>query len=313
MKKAKAATAPAPKRPRKQAAPTNGDAGPAEVQGENFKTDSAFFSEYHILFLTHFPSFIDFVTFSSILSLGNGLMIDALLSADIALAPLVEDWVENYQTTTNDDVSERAAVHELILFVIRACGLAADVTEDEAMDVDGVLEAVDTIQEESVRVSYFTPYAVIADEQVAAAAYPLISKTKALKPFKTNLDLFISLLIKTMAISDTLYEEAETTTHTLPLISILLTWLNTMSSSPLRPIRHTSTYIALKIVTELCVQAGDISKELNLKQRQKDMEAKKGGVGPAFQKKMKEAEAKVKEVHGKKVRLEEIMKDSFDT
>jgi cohesin complex subunit SA-1/2 len=80
-------------------------------------------------------------------------MIDALLSADIALAPLVEDWVENYQTTTNDDVSERAAVHELILFVIRACGLAADVTEDEAMDVDGVPEAVDTIQEESVRVS----------------------------------------------------------------------------------------------------------------------------------------------------------------
>jgi hypothetical protein len=151
-KKAKAATAPAPKRARKQAAPTNGEAG-TEVQGENFKTDSPFFSEYHILFLPHFLSFLDFVTFSSILSLGTGLMIDALLSADIALAPLVEDWVENYQTTTNDDVSERAAVHELILFVIRACGLAADVTEDEAMDVDGVPEAVDTIQEESVRVS----------------------------------------------------------------------------------------------------------------------------------------------------------------
>jgi len=81
------------------------------------------------------------------------LMIDALLSADIALAPLVEDWVENYQTTANDEVSEKAAVHELILFVIRACGLAADVTEDEAMDVDGVPDAVETIQEESVRVS----------------------------------------------------------------------------------------------------------------------------------------------------------------
>jgi hypothetical protein len=153
-KKAKTATAPAPKRPRKQAAPTNGDAGPAEVQGENFKTDSPFFSEY-----LHFSSFL--ISFPSLTSLhshslcmwGTGLMIDALLSADIALAPLVEDWVENYQTTTNDDVSERAAVHELILFVVRACGLAADVTEDEAMDVDGVPEAVDTIQEESVRVS----------------------------------------------------------------------------------------------------------------------------------------------------------------
>jgi cohesin complex subunit SA-1/2 len=80
-------------------------------------------------------------------------ILDALLSADIALAPLVEDWVDNYQSTANDEVSEKAAVHELVLFVIRSCGLAADVTEDEAMDVDGVLDAVETIQDESVRVS----------------------------------------------------------------------------------------------------------------------------------------------------------------
>jgi cohesin complex subunit SA-1/2 len=146
-----------------------------------------------------------------------------------------------------------------------------------------------------------------------AASYPLISRAKNLKPFKTNLDLFLSLLIRTMAISDALFEEAETTRHTIPLISVLLTWLNTMSSSPLRPIRHTSTYMALKIVTELCSQAGDLSKELNLKQRQRDMEAKKSGVGPAYQKKMKDVEAKVKEVHDKKARLEEIMRDSFDT
>jgi cohesin complex subunit SA-1/2 len=42
----------------------------------------------------------------------------------------------------------------LILFVIRACGLPAEITEDEAMDVDGVLDAVETIQDESVRVSF---------------------------------------------------------------------------------------------------------------------------------------------------------------
>lgn len=134
-----------------------------------------------------------------------------------------------------------------------------------------------------------------------------------MKPFRNNVDLFTSLLVKTMAISNTLYDEAESTLHTLPLISILLTWLNTMSSSPLRPIRHTSTYIANKIVTELCTQASDVSKELSLKQRQKEMEAKKGGSGQAFQKRMKEAENKVKEVHEKKKRLEELMKENFDT
>lgn len=116
-----------------------------------------------------------------------------------------------------------------------------------------------------------------------------------------------------MAISDILYQDSHTTTHTIPLISVLNTWLNTMITSPLRPIRHTATYIGIKIVTELCNQAGDVSKELSLKQRQKDMESKKGGSGQAYQKKLKDAENKVKEVHEKKTRLEELMKESFDT
>lgn len=149
--------------------------------------------------------------------------------------------------------------------------------------------------------------------KVSAAAYPLISRNKTLKPFKANLDQFVSLLIKTLAISNTLYEETETTSHTLPLISVLNTWLYTMHSSPLRPIRHTATYISLKVVSELCNQVSDVSKELSLKQRQKEMEAKKSGTGQAFQKRMKDAETKVKEVHEKKMRLEELMKESFDT
>ena len=116
-----------------------------------------------------------------------------------------------------------------------------------------------------------------------------------------------------MAISGVLYQQNDTTNHTIPLISIINTWLNTMMTSPLRPIRHTATYIGIKIVTELCNQAGDVSKELSLKQRQKDMEAKKGGTGQAYQKKLKDAENKVKEVHENKTRLEELMKESFDT
>lgn len=69
------------------------------------------------------------------------------------MAPLVEDWVANYQGTANDETSERDAVQELILFFVRASGLGADVTEDEAMDIDGVVDAVERIQDESVKVS----------------------------------------------------------------------------------------------------------------------------------------------------------------
>lgn len=79
-----------------------------------------------------------------------------MLSSDTALAPLVEGWVDNYQQTANDETSEKAAVHELVLFIVRACGLSADVDADEAMDVDGVLDVVERIQDESVKVSFAT-------------------------------------------------------------------------------------------------------------------------------------------------------------
>lgn len=78
---------------------------------------------------------------------------DALLSPDIALETVVDDWVENYQSSANDEPSERTAVHELVLCLIRCCGINADVDEDEAMDVDGVTDVIERIQDESIRVS----------------------------------------------------------------------------------------------------------------------------------------------------------------
>ena len=74
------------------------------------------------------------------------------MSPDIALLPLIEDWVETYQETANDEVSERTSVHELVLFLIRCCGLSADLDEDEAMDTDGVVDVLERIQDETVKV-----------------------------------------------------------------------------------------------------------------------------------------------------------------
>jgi cohesin complex subunit SA-1/2 len=76
-----------------------------------------------------------------------------LNSADIALLPVVEEWVETYQSTANDETSERAAMYELISCIIRCCGVSGDVEEDETLDVDGVADAVERIQDESLQVS----------------------------------------------------------------------------------------------------------------------------------------------------------------
>jgi cohesin complex subunit SA-1/2 len=75
---------------------------------------------------------------------------DALLSPDIALQPLVEEWVETYQETAGDEAAERTSVHELVLFFIRCAGLNSALDEDQAMDVDGIQDMVDDIQSESV-------------------------------------------------------------------------------------------------------------------------------------------------------------------
>lgn len=85
-----------------------------------------------------------------------------------------------------------------------------------------------------------------------------------------------------------------------------------MASSPLRPIRHTATFITLKINSALCDAAATASNELSIKQRQREAEAKKGGSGAAGKKRLKEAEDKVKEAHERKTRLEEYMTEIFD-
>lgn len=131
--------------------------------------------------------------------------------------------------------------------------------------------------------------------------------------FKANLTTIVSQLVATLYLTPHLFDNATTTKHSLPLMPLLLAWLLQMSVSPLRPIRHTGTFITLKMTTALCEAAATASNELSIKQRQKEAEVKKGGSGAAAKKRVKEAEAKVKEAHARKTVLEEYMQEVFDT
>lgn len=77
---------------------------------------------------------------------------DALLNPDIVLKSTVEDWVESYQGAAGDEALERDAVHQMVLFFVRCCGLSEDIDEDEAMDIDGIADVVERIEEESAKV-----------------------------------------------------------------------------------------------------------------------------------------------------------------
>lgn len=215
-----------------------------------------------------------------------------------------------YQSSAGDEAGEKEAVHQLVLFVVRCCGLMADVDEDEAMDVDGIADTVERIEEESAKVRI--RFAVHTDIQITAAIYPLISRAKTLKPFKSNLNLFLSQLIKTLSLTPLLYHTPETTTHSTPLLPLLQAWLHNLSTSALRPLRHTATYMSIRITSAICEVAADVSKDLSMKQRQREAEAKKAGSTAAGQKRVKEAEKKVKEAHEMKVTLERLMQETID-
>lgn len=74
--------------------------------------------------------------------------------------------------------------------------------------------------------------------------YPLISKAKTAKSFRDLLTGFFQLLVEVLHESELLYKDKD-------LMDNLHAWLASMSSSSLRPFRHTATTISLAITSGL--------------------------------------------------------------
>jgi len=110
-----------------------------------------------------------------------------------------------------------------------------------------------------------------------------------------------------------MYETDDTTTHSAPIMTLLISWLHTMSDSPLRSMRHTCTRLSLKVCTALCDVAAAVSSELSLRQRQRDAEAKKDAQGPAGKKRLADLQAKCEESQRKKAQLDEMLHKTLDT
>jgi cohesin complex subunit SA-1/2 len=70
--------------------------------------------------------------------------------------------------------------------------------------------------------------------------------------------------------------------------------------------------MALKINSALCDVAANVSKDVSLAQRQRENEEKKGGVGAAYAKRIKDAENRIMEAQERKKTLEAFMEETFD-
>ncbi|KAH0551614.1 hypothetical protein GP486_007167 [Trichoglossum hirsutum] len=114
---------------------------------------------------------------------------------------------------------------------------------------------------------------------------------------------FIKSMILTAHASSVLYED-------LALIENFQVWVTTMSSSAIRPFRHTATVVSLAAVSTLCEVASEIAESTAKSLRQLESEKKKPRTNKdrvgALQQKVDDGGAKRETVEG-------IIKDIFDT
>ncbi|KAG0201931.1 hypothetical protein BGX28_005396 [Mortierella sp. GBA30] len=205
----------------------------------------------------------------------------AVLDSQAALDSVVADWIILYESTPVD------ALRNLTNFLIRSCGCKQLIAAEDFEDLNNMVETL-----EAILLRY--------KESTANFDYPIVSKAKEFKKFKKNLLEFYTRLIQ-KAQTDILFDQA--------FMESILAWTISLSSSTFRPVRHTSTVVALNIVTSLAEITADVQEELNVTSRQLATSQKQ----KATQTKIKQLEKKVAQGQHRKEDLIKWIDDIFDS
>lgn len=178
---------------------------------------------------------------------------------------------------------------DLINFVIKCTGCNLQVDVHDINDPDNAVSKLTDLQDEYQAQN-------ITD-------YPLISKAKGNASFRSTLTGFFEALIFTCHAAGLLYSD-------LAIIENIDVWVSTMSSSAIRPFRHTATVISLAIATTLCGVANDLTENTAKTVRQKEGEQKKKSVNKG---RVKELEGKIAEGDRRRTQVIENIQTIFDS
>ncbi|PRQ73544.1 hypothetical protein AAT19DRAFT_15111 [Rhodotorula toruloides] len=175
---------------------------------------------------------------------------------------------------------------ELVNFVLRCCGCNATIDEHQAEDENGIVENLKDIVDEF--------------KQETNLAYPLISKSKTYKKFRSSLAQFLSKLVSETAVDDMLYSTS--------FFEQFQSWVHALSSSQIRAFRHTATVIVLLSVNGLSTLHVDARKQHAQRLRAKEAEEKKSRKDKA---RLKDMEKQVTEAHERLEMVEQFMEESY--
>ncbi|KAF3128930.1 hypothetical protein TWF703_009125 [Orbilia oligospora] len=177
---------------------------------------------------------------------GDDLFNRALAGEDAS--KIVQDWVDFYEFNNTE------AMVAMVNFIFRSCGCNQSVTGDDIEDADSAASKLEDIQE--------------IFQKESSVEYPIASRAQKYRRYRSCLTAFFYELINHISTSGVLTSDPA-------LIENLQIWITTMSSSPLRPFRHTSTAINLSIMTALCGTMADIEKSINNSTKQLESEKSK--------------------------------------
>ncbi|KAF8421022.1 hypothetical protein EV426DRAFT_610370 [Tirmania nivea] len=211
----------------------------------------------------------------------DSILFDAVMDAD-NLSLVAGDWTIKYQ----EDGPE--AMKQLVNFFLRCCGCEQSVTSYDIEDQDTAAATLSQIQE--------------VFQKAQSPDYPIISKRPEFRGFRKTLSNFLYSVLEHITAKELLYTDPA-------LIENIQIWIIAMSSSTLRPFRHTSTIISFIILTTLCDTASELRKSIVNATRQLEAESKKNKKN---QGRIKALEEKISEGEERRDAVEAVIKDIFD-
>ena len=217
-----------------------------------------------------------------LINLSANDVIAEIFSEGHTLEAVAADWISRWEQNNAE------AMRDMINFVIKCTGCNSQVDVHDIEDQDNAPSKLGDIQEDY--------------EALKPTEYPLISKAKGNVSFRPTLSGFFATLISTCHAAGLLYND-------LSILENIEIWVHTMSSSTLRPFRHTATVIALTIGNTLCTVAAEIAENAAKTMRQKEGEQKKKSVN---KERVKALEAKIAEADRRRSQLLESMKYLLD-
>ncbi|EPX70546.1 mitotic cohesin complex [Schizosaccharomyces octosporus yFS286] len=173
---------------------------------------------------------------------------DDLLNEAASVKDIVVEWLTQYEK------DQQGSLVELVNFILKCCACNRTVNEFDVQDQESVSATLSQIQ--------------LSVEKTTTREYPLNSKNAKFRNFRKKLSQFLAYFVSQLSSKKYLYNDSARFEN-------IMSWIVAMSSSTMRPIRHTATVFCLIIMSALCEESREFLSDHAIASKQLAKEEKR--------------------------------------